>query len=136
MLSTLTPPSNPANHHPRTHQSFHSRSGRAYLFDEVANVSLGDETARLMTTGAHVVRDAFCALCQAGPIGWRYVAASEASQAYKVGRTILERAAVVDQIEGLEGDNPDSDDDECEMDREALGVSGGGRGGGAGMSNR
>lgn len=107
-------------------QSFHSRSGRAYLFDEVANVSLGDEASRLMTTGAHVVRDAFCNLCKAGPIGWHYVSASDPSQAYKVGRTILERAAVVDRVEGFEGEDAESDDDECEMDREALGGGGGG----------
>ena len=92
------------------HQSFHARSGRAYLFDEVANVSLGEETARLMTTGAHVVRDAFCVRCAAGPIGWHYVSAADASQAYKVGRTVLERAAVVDRVEGVEGDASSDDD--------------------------
>ena len=36
-------------------QSFHSRQGKAYLFNEVVNVSFGPKEERLMTTGALLV---------------------------------------------------------------------------------
>ena len=33
-------------------QSFHSRQGKAYLFNDVVNISEGPKEERLMTTGA------------------------------------------------------------------------------------
>jgi hypothetical protein len=74
-------------------RQFHSRAGRCYLFEQAANVVAGPPEERLMTTGRHVVRDLACSRCLA-PLGWRYDAASEPSQGYKVGKTILERASV------------------------------------------
>ena len=42
-------------------QSFHSRQGKAYLFNEVVNVSEGPREERLMTTGAcHCSQSCLC----------------------------------------------------------------------------
>jgi hypothetical protein len=41
--------------HPQNRQ-FHSKLGRAYLFDDVVNVVAGPLEERLMTTGMHIVR--------------------------------------------------------------------------------
>eukprot|EP00210_Caulerpa_lentillifera_P000056 g53.t1 len=69
---------------------FHSKNGRAYLFNEVVNVCYGSKEERLMTTGVHTVRDAFCVGCML-PVGWKYELAYEEDQKYKEGKVILER---------------------------------------------
>jgi hypothetical protein len=44
-------------------------------------------------TGAHTVSDVSCAFC-GSVLGWKYVAADEESQRYKVGKFILETKRV------------------------------------------
>lgn len=53
-------------------QQFHSKNGKAYLFNSVVNISAGPQEPRLMTTGMHTVRDIFCVGCMYS-IGWKYV---------------------------------------------------------------
>ncbi|CAA7389895.1 unnamed protein product [Spirodela intermedia] len=74
-------------------KDFHSRHGKAYLFNTVVNARVGRQEERLMTTGMHTVADIFCIGC-GSLLGWKYVAAHEKSQKYKEGRFILERAKV------------------------------------------
>jgi hypothetical protein len=52
--------------------------------------------SRQLATGAHVVADISCAICEK-VVGWKYVDAREEGQKYKVGKFILEmrRVAVV-----------------------------------------
>jgi hypothetical protein len=45
--------------------------------------------SRQLVTGAHTVSDVSCAFC-GSVLGWKYVAAEEESQRYKVGKFILE----------------------------------------------
>ncbi|KAF7586357.1 hypothetical protein BBP40_009041 [Aspergillus hancockii] len=45
--------------------------------------------SRQLVTGAHTVCDVSCAFC-GSVLGWKYVAAEEESQRYKVGKFILE----------------------------------------------
>ena len=74
-------------------RSFHSRSGKAYLYDAVVNVSWrsGEAEERIMTTGKHMVHDIHCNKCLR-VVGWRYERAFEESQKYKEGKFVLERA--------------------------------------------
>jgi hypothetical protein len=72
-------------------RSFYSKHGKAYLFDEVVNVSCGPKEDRHMTTGVHTVNDIHCNKCLQ-IVGWRYERAFEESQKYKEGKYILERA--------------------------------------------
>eukprot|EP00882_Tetradesmus_deserticola_P001650 GHRQ01001777.1.p3 GENE.GHRQ01001777.1~~GHRQ01001777.1.p3 ORF type:complete len:144 (+),score=33.89 GHRQ01001777.1:73-504(+) len=76
-------------------KQFHSKNGPAWLFGQVINVVPGPKEERLMTTGMHVVSDISCTKCCA-LLGWKYEAAHEDSQKYKVGRFILERAHVAE----------------------------------------
>ncbi|KAL5538372.1 hypothetical protein UlMin_045391 [Ulmus minor] len=71
-------------------KSFCSRHGRAYLFDEVVNVTEGEQEERIMITGLHTVVDIFCVKC-GSIVGWKYLVAHEKSQKYKEGKFILER---------------------------------------------
>jgi hypothetical protein len=48
---------------------------------------------RLLVTGAHTVSDLQCSQCGL-LLGWKYVAAEEDSQRYKVGKFILETKRV------------------------------------------
>jgi len=48
---------------------------------------------RQLVTGAHVVGDLVCAQCSS-VLGWKYVAAEEEAQRYKVGKFILETKRV------------------------------------------
>ncbi|KAK4164334.1 yippee-like protein [Cladorrhinum sp. PSN259] len=96
-------------------KGFHGRHGRAYLVSpptptttrtahhqdktgaagkELPNTHLGKQENRHLVTGAHVVADLFCSICQT-QLGWKYVNASDHSQKYKIGKFILETARVV-----------------------------------------
>ncbi|XP_057498312.1 protein yippee-like [Actinidia eriantha] len=76
-------------------KSFHCRYGKAYLFNNVVNVNVGDKEERMMMTGMHTVADIFCIGC-GSIVGWKYEAAYDKSQRYKEGKFILERFKVLD----------------------------------------
>ncbi|KAL3531698.1 hypothetical protein ACH5RR_005219 [Cinchona calisaya] len=75
-------------------KSFHSRRGKAYLFNKVVNVTIGEKEERTMTTGIYTVVDIFCVGC-GSLIGWKYEVASEKSEEYKEGKYIIERFKVL-----------------------------------------
>mmetsp|Transcript_9372 Transcript_9372/g.42712 ORF Transcript_9372/g.42712 Transcript_9372/m.42712 type:complete len:114 (+) Transcript_9372:112-453(+) len=75
-------------------KAFQGRHGRAYLFNDVANITLGGKEDRLLMTGLHTVRDVFCATCSS-LLGWKYDFAYEQSQKYKEGKFIVEKAMVL-----------------------------------------
>jgi len=70
-------------------QNFRGQHGKAFLFDNVVNVVLGDANERSMTTGKHVVRDIWCRQCKT-TVGWKYDKAYETAEKYKEGKFILE----------------------------------------------
>eukprot|EP00270_Netrium_digitus_P019974 TRINITY_DN804_c0_g1_i3.p1 TRINITY_DN804_c0_g1~~TRINITY_DN804_c0_g1_i3.p1 ORF type:complete len:125 (+),score=6.82 TRINITY_DN804_c0_g1_i3:339-713(+) len=76
-------------------KAFHCRHGKAYLFNNVVNVTVGPKEDRLMTTGLHTVADIYCNACLQ-VVGWKYELAFEKSQKYKEGKYILERAKMID----------------------------------------
>ncbi|THG20868.1 hypothetical protein TEA_024088 [Camellia sinensis var. sinensis] len=69
---------------------FHCRHGKAYLFNKVVNVTVGEGEERMMMTGLHTVADIFCVGC-GSILGWKYETAHEKSQKYKEGKSVLER---------------------------------------------
>lgn len=69
---------------------FHGRHGRAYLFDQCVNVTLGPPEDRRLITGLHTVCDIFCRRCET-LVGWTYTKAYEPSQKYKEGKFIIEK---------------------------------------------
>mmetsp|Transcript_9209 Transcript_9209/g.14890 ORF Transcript_9209/g.14890 Transcript_9209/m.14890 type:complete len:134 (-) Transcript_9209:278-679(-) len=90
--------------------SFHGRTGRAYLFDKVVNLTYGPLEERIFTTGLHSVNDIYCISCNSH-VGWYYKEvlkiyrlllrlldifvdsqAYEESQKYKEGKFIVEKA--------------------------------------------
>jgi len=77
-------------------KSFTGRGGRAYLLEDVVNVSVGREEERLLLTGLHVVADICCTGCDEC-IGWTYVRAHDASQKYKEGKFIVEKARLLEE---------------------------------------
>ncbi|XP_042030674.1 protein yippee-like [Salvia splendens] len=81
-------------------KSFQSRHGKAYLFNKVSNVTLGEKEERLMITGAHTVADLYCVQC-GSIVGWKYEMAHEKSQKYKEGKSVLERF----KMSGPDGSN-------------------------------
>jgi hypothetical protein len=88
-------------------KGFTGRHGRAYLVSPTASTSAVSMTPtsssnsslpntitqrpvpRQLVTGAHTVSDISCSSCES-VLGWKYVAAEEESQRYKVGKFILE----------------------------------------------
>lgn len=75
-------------------QAFQGRHGRAYLFSNVVNVTLGPREDRLLITGLHTVCDIMCSTCNS-VLGWKYEMAYEESQKYKEGKFIIEKAKVL-----------------------------------------
>ncbi|XP_052107263.1 protein yippee-like [Arachis duranensis] len=75
-------------------KSFQCRHGKAYLFDKVVNVTLGEKEERNLITGVHTVVDIFCVAC-GSIVGWKYESACEKAQQYKEGKFILERFKVL-----------------------------------------
>ncbi|KAI9782662.1 MAG: hypothetical protein M1816_001733 [Peltula sp. TS41687] len=94
-------------------KGFTGRHGRAYLVcanpNSNSNPKPGDKPAtqgatlpntlihkavpRQLVTGAHTVSDISCEMCGA-VLGWKYVAAEDEAQRYKVGKFILETRKV------------------------------------------
>ncbi|KAJ5918670.1 hypothetical protein N7466_010662 [Penicillium verhagenii] len=87
-------------------KGFTGRHGRAYLVSaesaaavsvsasssptaSLPNTILHHPVPRQLVTGAHTVSDVSCEIC-GSVLGWKYVAAEEESQRYKVGKFILE----------------------------------------------
>ncbi|KAB2044009.1 hypothetical protein ERO13_A01G061300v2 [Gossypium hirsutum] len=71
-------------------RSFHCRRGKAYLFNNAVNITVGALEERVMLSGMHTVADIFCCCC-GQIVGWKYEAAHEKSQKYKEGKFVLER---------------------------------------------
>lgn len=71
-------------------KSFHGRHGRAYLFDQCVNYTVGTAEDRRLITGLHSVCDIFCKRCKT-LIGWTYAKAYEPRQKYKEGKFIIEK---------------------------------------------
>ena len=71
-------------------KAFHGRGGKAYLFHLAINVSVGPLEQRNLLTGMHTVCDIFCNGC-GECVGWKYHAAEEEREQYKVGKFILEK---------------------------------------------
>ncbi|PWN54158.1 yippee-like protein [Violaceomyces palustris] len=76
-------------------KAFNGQHGRAYLFDKVVNVTLGEPDDRNMTTGLYTVRDIYCIKCEA-TLGWKYDKAYVAAEKYKEGKFILEKELTSD----------------------------------------
>lgn len=74
-------------------KAFSGRDGKAYLFFSILNIRSGPKEDRQLLTGLHTVADLSCATCQKS-VGWSYLRAFEASQRYKEGKFILERASL------------------------------------------
>ncbi|MCJ1446028.1 MAG: hypothetical protein MMC23_006533 [Stictis urceolatum] len=70
-------------------RNFRGQHGKAYLFQNVVNITLDEATERHMTTGKHVVRDINCRQCRY-TVGWKYDKAFENTEKYKEGKYILE----------------------------------------------
>lgn len=86
-------------------KGFTGRHGRAYLVsaepiacaisttcsptETLPNTIMQKPVSRQLVTGAHTVGDISCAFC-GNILGWKYVAAEEEAQRYKVGKFILE----------------------------------------------
>jgi len=126
-------------------KGFTGRHGRAYLVappspasseassktTELINTRIGKSVHRELLTGAHVVADVSCDICQT-ILGWKYVDAKDLGQRYKIGKYILETKRVVgfssweDAAEKLDGERDEvdtmvgevgfdsEDEDECE----------------------
>eukprot|EP00164_Ancoracysta_twista_P001720 GFYU01002254.1.p1 GENE.GFYU01002254.1~~GFYU01002254.1.p1 ORF type:complete len:117 (-),score=28.21 GFYU01002254.1:478-828(-) len=75
-------------------KAFRGRTGKAYLFNEVVNVTPGPLEDRKLTTGLHTVADVYCNCCNA-LVGWKYETAYEESQRYKEGKFIMEKAKMI-----------------------------------------
>ncbi|KAL2344079.1 hypothetical protein Fmac_005364 [Flemingia macrophylla] len=79
-------------------RNFNCSQGRAYLFSNVVNITLGPQVERMMMSGLHTVEDIFC--CRCGQIlGWKYVLAHEKDETYKEGKFVLERWRIADNVE-------------------------------------
>ncbi|KAF2746664.1 yippee-like protein [Sporormia fimetaria CBS 119925] len=78
-----------SNHDGIISRNFRGQHGKAYLFDQVVNVTEGEPNERNMTTGRHIVRDIACKQC-GDTVGWKYDKAYEKQEEYKEGKFILE----------------------------------------------
>ncbi|KAF2807935.1 yippee-domain-containing protein [Mytilinidion resinicola] len=110
-------------------KGFTGRHGRAYLVappsppvatslrskpGDLPNTHTHKAVPRQLVTGAHTVSDISCAHCGT-VLGWKYVAADEESQRYKVGKFILETKRVCRAVDW------EREEDELEVIGESAG---------------
>ncbi|KAL5730475.1 hypothetical protein ACHQM5_003289 [Ranunculus cassubicifolius] len=79
-------------------RAFSCRRGKAYLFTNVVNITMGALEERMMLSGMHTVGDIFCCCC-GQIVGWKYEAAHDKTQTYKEGKFVLERGRIVDGVD-------------------------------------
>ncbi|CAH9100001.1 unnamed protein product [Cuscuta europaea] len=80
-------------------RAFHCRRGKAYLFNNVVNITVGPPEDRPMLSGMHTVADIFCCCC-GQIVGWKYQeSAHDSSQKYKEGKFVLERGRIIDRMD-------------------------------------
>ncbi|EDO08655.2 Yippee zinc-binding/DNA-binding /Mis18 centromere assembly family protein [Babesia bovis T2Bo] len=94
-------------------KSFRGRTGGAWLFSRVYNVTEGDVEERMMNTGQHSITDVYCNGCGTN-LGWKYYEANHDSQRYKCGKVILEKHLLL----GAEDDDSESSEDSSTSDME------------------
>ncbi|KAI4340938.1 hypothetical protein MLD38_025726 [Melastoma candidum] len=75
-------------------KTFQGRNGRVFLFSHAVSVNVGPREDRNLLTGLHTIADISCVDCNE-VLGWKYERAYEASQKYKEGKFILEKAKIV-----------------------------------------
>ena len=63
-------------------------------------MSVGVNEERMLMTGVHTVADISCYVCRSR-IGWVYIRAPNASQQYKVGKSIIEKSKVIKECDYL-----------------------------------
>ncbi|WCJ27077.1 Protein yippee-like [Euphorbia peplus] len=98
-------------------RTFNCRKGRAYLFSNVVNTTVGTSEERMMLSGMHTVTDIFCCCC-GQLLGWKYVAAHDKSQKYKEGKFVLERWRIDEEVSdelSLDGRPSSSDADTASL---------------------
>ncbi|CAG8472569.1 10611_t:CDS:10 [Cetraspora pellucida] len=83
-----------AEHGELISKAFQGRLGRAYLFNAVENVCLGQKEDRTLITGVHTVKDISCIGCNT-VVGWKYVHAFQDDQKYKENKYIVEKAMIL-----------------------------------------
>ncbi|TPX37805.1 hypothetical protein SeMB42_g02724 [Synchytrium endobioticum] len=79
-----------AKHEDIISKAFQGRHGRAYLFKNVENVTVGVKEDRILITGLHTVADINCNVCNT-VVGWKYLYAYEETQKYKEDTFIVEK---------------------------------------------
>ncbi|KAF1983602.1 yippee-domain-containing protein [Aulographum hederae CBS 113979] len=124
----VSPPPNPPPSSSRTSPQIEKEKEERK--GNLPNTHVHKAVSRQLVTGAHTVADITCASC-GRDLGWKYVAAEEEAQRYKVGKFILETRRVVRGVfwegHGLSSEDGDEkvneeretefdsdDEDECE----------------------
>jgi hypothetical protein len=90
----VSPPPSPS---PRSRKDKETDKGKDVRWEpsnDLVNTKVGRPQSRQLVTGAHVVADISCVVCDT-VVGWKYVDAKEAAQRYKIGKFILETRKVV-----------------------------------------
>ncbi|KAK8366821.1 hypothetical protein V6Z11_A02G143000 [Gossypium hirsutum] len=65
----------------------------AFLFSQAINIRVGAKVDMHIIISLHTVADIYCGDC-GELLGWKYERAYEASQKYKEGKFILEKAKI------------------------------------------
>ncbi|KAL6205777.1 hypothetical protein ACLB2K_023029 [Fragaria x ananassa] len=90
-------------------RAFHCRRGKAFLFNNAVNITIGALEERMMLSGVHTVADTFCCFC-GQIVGWKYETAHETAQKYKEGKFVLERGRIVEEVDFSTEFDIDSED--------------------------
>ncbi|XP_062011451.1 protein yippee-like At5g53940 isoform X1 [Rosa rugosa] len=90
-------------------RAFHCRRGKAYLFNNAVNITMGALEERMMLSGVHTVADIFCCFC-GQIVGWKYETAHDVAQKYKEGKFVLERGRIIEDVDFSTEFDIDSED--------------------------
>jgi hypothetical protein len=90
----LVAPSNPSTSCDPTNTILRTAKQKDKALPNLPNTFTHRPVHRELVTGAHTVGDISCAQC-GSVLGWKYIAAAEEAQRYKVGKFILETKKVL-----------------------------------------
>jgi len=90
-----------AKYDDRVSKSYHSGDDKAFLFDNVVNITCGEAAERKFMSGHYTVATASCKECKT-ELGWKYLKAEAKQNRFKERKLVLEKPKIKKQINKLQ----------------------------------
>lgn len=108
-----------AKYDDRSSKSYHSGDDKAFLFDNVVNVTCGQPTERKFMSGTYTVASVHCKDCQT-ELGWKYLRAEAKQNRFKERKFVLEQPKIKKALNKPPKEKKEGGDKKKEKEKEKI----------------